>query len=420
MRFRYEVSHVLVGKVLSIIVMIFSSIYFARMLQAEGRGELSVITSISGTFLQLCNFGLHSAHIYYVSKDKTKMSVVEGNIYISFLISIGIATISYPVMIAFPDILKISPHLLVLALCLFVTNLFLMLQENLFLAIGNIAKYNLLQIMSPALTLGIAIIASFWLHVDVYLIALLSVAAQSITILISFADKMLVKPTMSLKYYLSVLPYGMKSYISCLVSYLLLRADIFMLNYFLPKSEVGYYALAVNFTDALYMVSSSVSTVLFPKLSSFATLEQKEDLMYKVLKFIIPIILILSGLVGVFAEHAVHILFGDGFMNSVSLIRGLLIASIAWGIGGIAFSFFASENRFMETIVIPLIAFFVNIGMNYLLIPRLSTFGAVVASDVSYVFVAFMMYICMHIYIKRHRIVESNNENLDSRGGEKR
>lgn len=413
MKFKYEVGQVLIGKILFLFVLVLSSVYYARMLQAEGRGELSVITSISGTFLQLCNFGLHSAHIYYVSKDRTKISVAEGNIIISFLVSVGIAVISYPMMIAFPDILKVSPHLLVLALCLFVTNLFLMLQENLFLAIGNIAKYNLLQIMSPTLTLGIAMIASFWLHVDVYWVALLSVVAQLITILISFADKMLVRPTMSLKYYLSVLPYGMKSYISCLTSYLLLRADIFMLNYFLPKSEVGYYALAVNFTDALYIFSSSVSTVLFPKLSSFSTLEQKEELMYKILRVIIPIILILSGLVGILAEFAVHIMFGDGFMNSVSLIRGLLIASIAWGIGGPIFIFFASENRFMETILIPLIAFFVNIGMNYLLIPRLSTFGAVVASDVSYVLVAVLMYICMYIYIKRHKTVERNNENHD-------
>lgn len=411
-RFRYEAAQVLIGKIAILAASMISSIYFSRVLQAEGKGAISIVTSIEGIFVQFCNFGLHSAHTYYVSKDKSQQNKAAGNVIICFIISVTIGMICYPFLILNPDLLKISSYLVAMALLSFVFNLFLMLQENLFLAIGNINKYNILQVLSPLVRVIVVAIISVWLNVDVYLVATMSVVSQVLIIAYSFGDKTAVKPKMSFRYFKEIMPYGIKSYVACLATYLLLRTDVLMLNYYLPKSEVGLYSLAVSLSDMLYMFSSSVSAVLFPKLSAFENTEQKYEMVCKVIKVMTPVIILTAAGLGVLARVIVLILYGEGYLGSVPLVRALLVSAVAWGMSGFVFNFFAAENKFMEPIVIPLIGFIINVIMNFFLIQSIHTMGAAIASDVSYTFVCIAMFYCMFQYVRKEKNKSvSRNEN---------
>lgn len=398
-RFRYEAAQVLVGKIAILAASMVSSIYFSRMLQAQGKGELAVVTAITGIFAQFSNLGLHSAHTYYVSKDRSLQGKAEGNILILFVITLLVAAASYPVLVLNQALVKIPPYLTAMALMGFVVSLSLLMQENLFLAIGDLREYNVLQILGILLNIVLAVIASIWLKVDVYLVATLYAITPALVLAFSWFDRNMVRPKVSLPFFFRVMPYGMGSYVSCLTTYLLLRTDILMLNYFLEKTEVGLYSQAVALSDMLYMFSSSVSAVLFPKLASFETVEQKAAMMGRVMKVMTPVILAAAAGLGVFARIIVLLLYGDGYLGAVPLVRALLISSVAWGLSGFAFNFFASESKFSEAIFVPLIGCILNIGMNYFLIPKMHNMGAAIASDVSYVFVAVVMFCCVHRYI---------------------
>lgn len=400
-RFRYEAMQVMGGKIAILVMSMVSSIYFSRMLQAEGKGELSVVTAVAGILAQFGNLGLHSAHTYYVSKDRGLQALSEGNILILFFLSVMVSVVLFPILIINNEIVKISPYLIAIALINYIISLILMMQENLFLAIGDIREYNILQILPIAMNVVLVVIASVWFTVDVCLVSTFSVVSSVLTMAFSLKNRNMVKPKPSFSFFLKVMPYGIGSYVACLTSYLLLRTDILMMNYFLPKSDVGIYSQAVSLNDMLYMFSSSVSAVLFPRLSSFESVEQKANMVGKVMKVMTPVIFVSALVLGILARIVVLIMYGDGYLGSVPIVRVLLISSVAWGMSGFTFNFFASESRFAETIIVPLIGCILNIGMNYYLIPRMNGIGAAIASDVSYTFVVLAMFYCMYRYIKK-------------------
>jgi len=79
---------ILSTKGLVIIIGFLNSIIIARCLGVEGQGQYALAITIYSVGFQFVNMGLHSAHTYYLAKDKDKLSVVFGN-------SIGITCVSF-------------------------------------------------------------------------------------------------------------------------------------------------------------------------------------------------------------------------------------------------------------------------------------------------------------------------------------
>lgn len=405
-RFRYDAMYALIGRVAIFAVSMVYSIYFSRLLLSEGKGELAIVNSVASIFAQFCNLGLHSAHTYYVSKDRGLQGQAEGNIIIVFIMSIFVGLVSFPILLQYPNLVKMSPQLLALALVFFTLSLALMLQQNLYLAIGNIKQYNLLQIIPNVLLLSMSFLASIWCKIDVGVVAAFNIVCYIFTILFSLFDKSFVKPVISFTFLKKVLPYGMKVYVSCLVTFLLLRTDMMMLNYYLSKSEVGLYSLAVNISDMLYMLSGTITAVLFPKLSACKKIDEKINMFKKVMFVMVPLMILAALFMGVLAKVIIVILYGNEYIGSVPLIKRLLVASVAWGWLGLVNNFLASENRFWEMLVASLIGFVLNIVINYFLIPVYGAAGAALASNISYVFVFCVVFFCFFKYIRSKRACE--------------
>lgn len=405
MDFIYKTINVMMGKVIYIGLAMGSSIYFTRMLHAEGRGDLAMLSTVAGTLVQLFNFGLHSSHIYYISQDREKVNLAEGNIISVLFFSLGISVAIYYILISFPNVVKLSPYLIVMTLGVFVTNLFMLLYVNLLLPNGGVSKYSIYQILPMLFTLGLVMLSSNWRQVDVNLVATMMLVANLLTMLISMKDNLWYKPQFSLEFLKMALSYGLKSFTACLFSYLLLRSDVFMLNYFCTKEEVGYYSVAANLADSVYIVSASIFTILFTKLSSCKTMTDRLALMSRSGKYVVPLLVLMAGMMEIVAEYLVCLLYGEEFLQSVPLLRGLIIASIAIALAGGAFNFFASENRFSESIIITVFAFSINVLLNYLMIPHYFAFGAVLSSVISYMLTAILIYVCMYKYVKTYRTV---------------
>lgn len=400
-RFREKIGAVVFGKVLMLIVSMISSIYFSRILLAEGKGQLAVINSVAGIYSQFCNMGLHSAHTYYISKDNSNVAYAEGNIILAFIFSIIVSLISFPLFILFPEIFKLSKLHVAIALLTFIVSLVLMLQENIFLAIGKIKLFNLIQILSTAINILLVFIASFICKIDVTKVALLSLVGQVIIFIYSVLCNSLPRPIVRLSFLKYIFPYGVKSYLSCLITYLLLRIDVLMMNYFLDSREVGLYSLAVNLSDMLYIFSSSVSTVLFPQLSKFNSTKERAILLRKVFTHIIPLVAGAALMLWVSAEFVIKVLFGEDYIGSIPLLRILVVASFLWGISGYLFNFLSAEDNLMPTIIVPIIALLVNLGLNSIFIPLYGGAGAAVASVISYACECVLLAIIVLRYIAK-------------------
>lgn len=399
-----------VGSILSVKILLYligisSSVYLARVLGPTEKGKLAVITSVYSMILQFGSMGIHSAHTYYVSKDRAKAKNCEGNILLLTGFTVVLSFVVLPFFLWNQRILNLDIVLTLMAFLLVPVNMFVMLQGNLFIAVGKVKQYNIIEVLSNSLYLIFVVVLSLFRPISAGLvavcmfIALLIIDCYSLIMFFNHIDKSIV---FSVKYLFSVVPYGIKIYCACLASYMVLRVDVLMLNYFQNSKEVGIYSLATSLVDMSYMVSSSIAVILFPSLGTISKLSEKGKMLKRVCQVSMSIMLGIYILMEIFVEYAIEILYGEQYRATVQVLRILIPGAFCWGSSNYLFQFFASENRFKEIIMVPIIALLVNVIMNLYLIPSQGSIGAAIASVCSYAVCFIGILISFIIYMKTH------------------
>ena len=371
-----------------VIIGMATSIIIARILGPEGRGEYAVAITISGIGVQLGNLGLHSANTYYIAQNKEIIApIINNSIIVSFLGGAIVSMIIYPFIIIF-DFMQITNTIL-LFLCLFSIPLGLayLLLQNILLGINEVQVYNKIEIEAKVFSivlLLLLIIVNYVNATSIFFITLLTSFIGILLVLLKLNKFVTIKIKFSANIFMNCYFYGIKSYVACLFSFLVLRADLLMVKHFLSLQEAGYYSIALNIGDMLFLFSTTLGTILFPKLSAMKNTREKYLFTHKNLRCFTPFIIALS-LISVYtAPLMVEILFGLSYIPAVSafilLVPGIAILSL----NSIYMNFFASTGMPWVTIYSPLLALILNVFLNMKLIPILGVNGAAISSVISY------------------------------------
>ncbi len=378
-------------KVLMLCFGLISSILVARILGPEGRGILGVATAIAGIGIQFGNFGIHSANTYFLSKDQKILPQIIGNSFVVVTFIAGISFIICVILIFFPEISPIESKYLLAFVALYIpVQVYNMLQQNFFIAINEVKKYNILEVLNSVGYPVFIIIVSFIATITPEIAMLLTLFSCCIVIVVGtklIYKRITYRVSFNRLLLKQCLPYGLKSYISCLLSYLVLRVDVLMLNNFLGNYETGLYTLAVNLADMVNMVAVSVSMLLFPKMAAMEDRVEKRIFLIKVLKVMALVMLVLVGLSYAFSGFAIDLLYGKEYHESIGVFRILIIGIFFWALCSILFNYFASGNNLMINILAPGVGLIINFVLNYYLIPLMGIEGAAIASLISYVII---------------------------------
>ena len=109
------------------------------------------------------------------------------------------------------------------------------------------------------------------------------------------------------------------------MTYLILRSDIYLVNYFLEVKDVGLYSVAVNFSDTLLLIANAVAVVLFPQI--IGNLDIGLRTMLKAAR-LVSLSTFLAAIVSyVFARPVINTLFGVKFYESLPSLYILIPAS---------------------------------------------------------------------------------------------
>jgi O-antigen/teichoic acid export membrane protein len=110
----------------------------------------------------------------------------------------------------------------------------------------------------------------------------------------------------------------------------------------------------------------------------------------------------------VFAKPIVALFFGDQYLNTVPLLRLLLIASFAnSGIRLATANILAAMGQIRYNMIVSIVGVILQIGMNLLIIPVLGVIGVAITSITVYIFMAISLVI---VFVSKYRTV--SNENL--------
>jgi O-antigen/teichoic acid export membrane protein len=394
-------------QLLSILLGMITSVIVARALGPVGKGTYAVAYTLGTLGVQFGNLGLHAANVYYGARDRDWLASLMGN---SLLVSFGLGSVISTFLWFF---FRLNPHLapinglpLLIALLWAPFGLAYILMRNLLLGIQDIQAFNNIDLGNRLFVLIFTVLIVLTKNANVevvYLIALTGLILGCIGTYWRLHHQIGGVPTLSLSIFTKQSTYGFKIYISSISNEILMRGDIFIVNYFLNTDQVGYYAVASAMVNMVYTFSPVVGSILYSKLSPMDNCDEKWRINKTIVMRVGVIMLVIVILSVLFAKLFLVIIYGDTYLPALWpflwLLPGIFFLSLGMTTGVI----FAASGMPFYAIFPFLISGGMNVILNIYIVPRFGIIGASIVSDVTY-FLFFIMMVCLVPYfLKKNR-----------------
>jgi len=399
-----------ITQVLSLIFGLGTSIIVARVLGPEGKGIYALAILLPATLIMFCNFGIAQASVFYIGKRKYRPEEIFGNnIIFSFLLIIFTFLIGLIIVFFFANSLfpNVAKSYLLLALFLVPFNFFLSFVNYILLGLQKIKEFNFIKILQNFIFL--ILIALFLLGLNLGLKAVIVANILSCffgTIVLFFlARKIVGIPSLHFNkaYFKDAFQYGIKVYLGNIVFFLHSSIAIFLINIFLNPLAVGFYSVAVGMSEKIWLVSQSVGTVLFPRVSSETDRKRLKEFTPIVCRNILFINSLGAILLFFLSRWLIILLYSERFLNSLLPFQILLIGAVTIGGYRILTNDLYGRGRPELNIYIGLIALSIHIILSIIWIPKYSILGAAWATSISYTF-AFIVMTSIYSRISKNRI----------------
>ena len=378
---------------------VLAGIIVARWLGADGVGKLAVINVSVITLVQLGSLGLPSANTYFIAKDPNQFRRASLNSLLFAIIGGGLLAFGLMVITSSrPDWFGVvATDLFRIAAISIPFQLITLIGLNIFLAIGKIREFNLLDVVGQSFVLINSFLALLILHAGLHtLITLNAVASVLVSLVIVFmlrsaarrleaADKTWRSDLMLLK---QMIGYGIKSHIAILAGTLIFRADLLVVNHFRNASEAGVYSLASQMATLLMMLPSVIATLLFPRVTAE---QDKTGNTTCVVARHTALVMLLCCLAAVPLSLLLPVVYGSVFTDATTQLLILLPGVFFIGLQSVLVQHFNAMGLPKTVPVFWVVTLVINLMMVFLMVPRYGARGAAWASTISYSLISFLM-----------------------------
>jgi O-antigen/teichoic acid export membrane protein/ubiquinone/menaquinone biosynthesis C-methylase UbiE len=355
-----------------------------RLLGPEGRGQYAMVMTALALVLQFSNFGLHSSAVYHLSRQPKLREQVTGLLFWFSLVVVGLlAFLAYVLSSRIPTLLQSVPlSLLGIALFTAPPAMFLLLGSNAFLALGSATRFNALDLGTKLMGL-VSVILLLWWPLSAVFVSYASLhyllAACVFIGLIGFRSPMF--PTLSLV--MNVFGYGVRAFLAAFFMFLVLRADLFLVNSLLSTADAGQYSVAVQVAEILTLAAASVGVILFPRLSAMEPTQrwQSAKQMTKITAILLGIVTVI---LAIMSQHIFVAWFGIAFLPAVGALLWLLPGLWCLGVNTILYQHLAASGMPWFVVGATFVGASVNILLNLRFIPIFGIAGAAGTSSLSY------------------------------------
>ncbi len=380
-------------KIAATVIGIVMTVFVARTLGVEGRGEFSIAMTVALTGVSFGNLGLAASNTYFASSKHDVTNVLIGNSLITTAVAIPVCFLIWLLFSNQPQLAPLSGWMLALALIWVPIGIGMLLMQNLLLGMQQVHMFNVIELIKQGGTL-LAIFLAWAIHLNspegYFSASLLVLGAMFVFNAVYVISKERKWPSVSISLLQQQVGYATKAYLAALFMFLVLKTDLLMIKYFKDEVQAGQYSVAMSIADVLYMAPVAIGTVLFPRLSSLKDDGARWVLTAKAIKWTV-LITGLSVLILMFStEIVIDILFGKAYHPAAPAAMILLPAVAMLSVNTLLMNYFASMGMPLFTVVSPGIATAINIPANYFLIPSLGIVGAAWASFASYGFMLLM------------------------------
>lgn len=196
----------------------------------------------------------------------------------------------------------------------------------------------------------------------------------------------------------SIFSYSFWIFLASSGSLVFSYADTIIIGYFLKTADVGIYRVLFQFTTAATFTTTAMSTVLFPKVSSWnanGELEMAENAFSKGVTY--SLLLAVPVFVGgvLLGDKMLYFFYGESFAQGAKTFYVLLVVQLVNVFMFLQTMYLNALNRPKESFKVTAVAASVNILLDLILIPVLGIIGAAIATLITMTMNSFLAYLAL-------------------------
>jgi O-antigen/teichoic acid export membrane protein len=397
-RLRTDVFLTFAGKGAILLLGLATAAIVARRLGPSGQGLFAVAYSLTLMLVQVGGVGLTTANPYFAARSPGQVPRIIGNaLWFASLLGLALAGAGVLVKLAVPGVIEgLGWTPLLLTLAGIPGGLAALFLQSVLLGEGRMIAYNAVEVTQAAVTFA-ALVAGFVLA-DLRLsgtIAILGAgryaAALGYVVLLRRRSRIVSRPDLALAR--AMLTYGFRVYVAILVSFLVIRLDLLLVNAYLGRTEAGLYSVAATLADGMFVLPMVIGLNLFPRVARGDPTEASAEVFRSVA--------VLYGLVCLatvpVAGIGIRAFFGANYEDATSLYFWLLPGIFCLGLLTILSHHFAGRGYPVHAMAIWVVGLTLNIVLNLAFLPGRGAWVAALTSSITY---AVLLALHMWLFVK--------------------
>ncbi len=363
----------------------------SRLLPPESRGVFILVFLVPGMISSFVVLGIPPSNVFfYASKKIDSLTVDKVNFYLGSIMALAGVIINLIVAYSLKNTFysEVPFTYILLSTSTIPLNIFITFMMSTLMAKQLFKKTAIflssMNILNFALTIGIFI----YFKNALFLLVILTIAILVIKFftLILITKPQFIHNKSSINSYLKIaIGYGLPAHLSNIVTYFNYRADQYLVSFILGNSALGLYSVAVGLSEKLWVFSTTLSSVAFPKL---AELLKDSFLQDRISLFLARWVFIGSVfgafIMAIFAPFYIRYAHGLNYIDSIPLFMIMLPGVIMWGAGRIFANAIAAKGITKPILYIAISTFSINFLLNLILLPNIGVKGASIATVIAY------------------------------------
>jgi len=383
-------------RVLTIGLGMIMGIITARYLGPYNRGVFALVYLLPSTVVTFAKMGLAQASVYSIRRDRVTPERVVANAFLMSLMIGGVCIVLAVVLRG--QLLATFLHgvpewamlltLPLIPLLLFESYFYAILQ-----ALGKFGLYNRRLLIGT--TLLVVGMLTFLVGMGAGLRAAILVVVcvpimMDLWLLITVRRRFPFSFRLDLALLNREIRFGLKSHLQVVAQHLHLRADAYLVNYFLDPTQVAFYNVAVRLAEFLLDVPDSVGMVLYPRLAALDE-HTMHQLTAQACRRTLLVTTAGAVVLSVIGPKLIVLWYGQAFAPAGEPLLLVSVGIVMMSIFVLLTRNFTSRNKQQVNIAAGVIALGSNIGLNLFTIPAMGIVGAAMASAISYTAVALLL-----------------------------
>ena len=380
-------------------------IFIARKLGDEIFGAYSFIIALTQIFLIISDFGIKAVATRDVARNPARVGEYLGNIIILKLLFSALTVL---ILILFVSLIDV-PRDTTVASYIFAAGLFFQSMSYAFRWVFHALQtmeYEAIQRVAERALLLVLSLSVLWKGLGLFALSIAFLITQIIIFGLSlfFVAKTIKLP--QIKINLSFCTYIIKTAIFfalCEVLWMIyFKIDQVMLGKLKGELEVGWYNEGYLIVNFLSLTPMLLMTVMFPVLSHLYEKEthRLKETSQRLFRYLITTALLLTPVIFILSDKIITVIYGPVYLHAVKALKILIFAVIFIFPVHLLSHILASSNRHKQLALINFSGVIVNVGLNFILIPKFSYQGAGIATIITQIMLCLLLYASVKKFIE--------------------